>query len=174
VFLERVHCWRQYGFAQRWNHGCKDHTSNTAVGLEVAITNKDYCNGSKFPKSPTIIMIVIILHYHLLCLYPFGLYKSLVSLVTLVWDSSIGWMYHHKTFTKKFPWTSEVENHLLAPFDAASAKRDFVTMAESAKILSEVPKLDFTYTLTFIHISEHLHQYQYTVVPWQVRHMPVK
>jgi hypothetical protein len=42
-------------------------TSNAAVGLEVAITNlQDYCNGSKSPKSPTIIMIIIILHYHLL------------------------------------------------------------------------------------------------------------
>jgi len=81
-------------------------TSNAAVGLEVAITNlQDYCNGSKSPKSPTIIMImmIIILHYHLLCLYPFGLYKSLVSLVTLVWDSSIRWMYHDKTFTKNLP-----------------------------------------------------------------------
>jgi hypothetical protein len=125
VFLKRVHYWRQYGFAWRWNHGCKDHTSNAIDGLEIAITNlQDYCNGSKFPKSPTIIMIVIILHYHFLCLYPFGLCKSLVSLATLVWNSSLGWMYQHKNFTKEFPWTSKLENHLLAPFDASSAKRD--------------------------------------------------
>jgi len=104
VFLKMVFCWKQYGFVWRWNHGCKNHTSNAVDGLEIAITNlQDYYNGNKFPKYPTIIMIIIILHYHLLYLYPFGLYKSLVSLVTLVWDSSIRWMYHHKTFTKKFP-----------------------------------------------------------------------
>jgi hypothetical protein len=62
-----------------------------------------------------------------------------------------------QNFHKKIPLNFKVGNHLLAPFDASSMKQDFVTMAESTKILNKVPKLDFMYTLTFIHILEHLH-----------------
>lgn len=39
-----------------------------------------------------------------------------------------------------FSVSAELENRLLARFDAASQKRDLSTMAECAKILSQVTK----------------------------------
>jgi len=47
-------------------------------------------------------------------------------------------------FDNSFSIFAELENRLLSRFDAASQKRELTTMAECAKILSQVIKFCFT------------------------------
>lgn len=52
-----------------------------------------------------------------------------------------------KIVVSAFPAWLELENRLLARFDAASQRRELSTMAECAKILSQVSYLNFVFII---------------------------
>ncbi|KAJ6710406.1 EXOCYST COMPLEX COMPONENT SEC10-LIKE PROTEIN-RELATED [Salix koriyanagi] len=97
-------------------------------GLEVAVTNlQDYCNEITFVifNAPYILIKYLSPYIHFL--------ESPLSRISTRTDSRL----FENFCNPAVPCSHELENRLLARFDAASQKRELSTMAECAKILSQ-------------------------------------